>query len=448
MNIKSRLLANAVTRNLGSVFPGFFGSGYVGTKHDHNKDFGYPERLTFEHMYTMYSRNGLASGVINGTASKTWEEYPYLLESDEQHDETKTERDVREAFDRLRLWQQLQEADRRSLVGRYAAVIIRYADNKAFNQPVDRVAGLDAVVEIIPAWEKQITVSQWDTDTASETYGQPLMFQFNESAVPDQREQPRNFMVHPDRVIIWSRDGTVHGRPLLESCYNALIDIEKIRGAGGEGFWRNSRGSVALQTSPDIDAQSIAQSMGVEIEDVQEKMSKQVQDWASGFDKLLMLQGMEANSIQSDLPSPEHFYWSAINEVTACSSMPVKILIGNQTGERASTEDAQAWAQHCMSRRTGTVKPCIMSGLVERFVRFGVLPERDWYLSWTDLTEASMSEKIDRAGKMADVNQKHSDSGEWVFTPDEIREAIGYEPLADADRYREEPPDDEEFAAL
>ena len=49
-----------------------------------------------------------------------------------------------------------------------------------------------------------------------------------------------------------------------------------------------------------------------------------------------------------------------------------------------------------------------------------------------------MADKIDRADKMADVNSKMSASGEIVFTGDEIREAVGMEPLSEDEKYRDD----------
>lgn len=57
-----------------------------------------------------------------------------------------------------------------------------------------------------------------------------------------------------------------------------------------------------------------------------------------------------------------------------------------------------------------------------------------------------MAEKVERTVKMADVNSKLQNSGEWVFTPEEIRAAAGYEPLSDADKYRDEPVDEDQNA--
>lgn len=440
-----RLIVNEGFRRLDRMFPGYFNA----PKHDHYVDFGFPKLLGFDQFFAMYTRNGLARAAVNKTVAKTWQDAPFLLEKERdgsqggEDDETPLEKDIRQRFADLRLWAKLAEADRRGLVGAYAGVILRFADSKQFNQPVDRVnGGLDGLVEIIPAWEGQLTVSQWVTEQTSPDYGQPAMFQFNESAVGTDNKQPRNFELHPDRVIVWSADGTVHCRSHLEPGYNDLMTMEKVVGAGGEGFWKNAKSAPVLEIDKEANLAAMAKAMGIEASDVADKMDEQVRDWQAGFDQLLMLQGMQAKTLGITLPSPEHFFSIALQSFAASVSMPVKIMVGMQTGERASTEDAEEWAQTCMSRRTDTVVPNTMA-LVNRLERVGILPEKDWHLDWTDLTETSIGEKIDRADKMAGVNQKMKDTGEFVFTPEEIRAAVDLEPLSDADKYREDPDEDD-----
>lgn len=440
-------LANYASRRLDAIFPGI-----TPAKHNHYRDFGFPESLSFHQLYAMYSRNGIASAGVDKTAQKTWQDMPYLLEQERDGSqkgttkETTLEKAIRQRFDDLRLWARLADADTQSLVGAYSALILRFADSKPFAQPVDRVqGGLDGLVEVIPAWEGQIEISEWDTDQASPTFGQPMMFQFNESAVGNQK-QPRQIQVHPDRVIIWSRDGTVNGRSALEPGFNDLMTMEKISGAGGEGFWKNAKGAPVLQWDKDAKPEQMAKAMGVSTTDLVDKMNDQVADWQKGFDQLLMLQGMEAKTLGVTLPSPEHFFAIALQSFAASMSIPLKILVGSQTGERASTEDAAEWAKTIMSRRSTQTVPNIMS-LVNRLERVGIIPENDWHLDWTDLTEASMGEKIERAGKMADINTKLKDSGEWGFTPEEIRSVAGYEPLSDAEKVIDDTTEDETRAA-
>jgi hypothetical protein len=110
--------------------------------------------------------------------------------------------------------------------------------------------------------------------------------------------------------------------------------------------------------------------------------------------------------------------------------MPQKILLGMQTGERASTEDAREWAQINMSRRASMVLPNIMD-IIGRFVAWGILPDRDWSIDWPDLTAPTLGEKLEIGEKMARVNQAMAATGDVVFTDDEIRAVAGYDPLDD-----------------
>jgi hypothetical protein len=443
-------LMNRAQRQIGSMFPGFFLGSNV--KHDHYKDFGYPDRLAFQDLYKMYLRNGVAAAGVDKTALKTWQDHPFVLEQERdgsekgKQKETQLEKEIRKAFTALRLWGKLAAADRMSMVGGYAGVILRVRDDKQFDQPVDAVSGgLEGLYAVDPVWAAQLTVAEYDTIPTSETYGEPVMYQFNESAVDGDANKSRQLRIHPDRVIIWSDDGTVNGKSLLEPGYNDLIDMEKIKGAGGEGFWKNAKSAPVLQIDKDAKIDAMAKAMGISTEDLADKMNDQVADWNAGFDQLLMLMGMEAKTLQVTLPSPEHFYGVALNSFAASINMPVKILIGMQTGERASSEDADEWSQTCMSRRENITHPNIME-LVKRLVRFGILPESDWFIVLADLTEASVGEKIDRAVKMADVNQK-TGTTEWVFTPEDIRTAVGYEPLGEDAKYRDEVSDEESTAA-
>lgn len=437
------MIGNAV-RRLEAIFPGYFS----GHKHNHYSDFGWPERLTFEQLYTTYTRNALAKAAIKKTSRKVWQDHPFLREAEEGAKETEFEQEARRRFQKIRLWQNMAEADRRSMVGRYAGLVLRLADNKRFLEPVDRVnGGLDGLVEVIPAWEGQLRVSEWDVEELSDTYGQPKMFSFNEAAVVeggDAQGRNRSMEIHPDRVIIWSEDGTVHDRSALEAGYNDLLTLEKVAGSGGEGFWKNAKSAPVIEIDQEAKLAQMAQAMGVKESELVDAMNTQVEDWQKGFDKLLMLQGMEAKTLGVTLPIPEHFRLGPLENFAASVEIPVKVLVGMQTGERASKEDADEWSQTCMGRRSDSVIPNIMQ-FVSRLERFGILPERDWWLEWADLTESSMVEKIDRAGKMADINAKSAkNGGEMVYLNEEIRSVTGHEPLTDADLFVPEDGDEGE----
>jgi hypothetical protein len=103
-----------------------------------------------------------------------------------------------------------------------------------------------------------------------------------------------------------------------------------------------------------------------------------------------------------------------------------------QTGERASTEDAASWSQTNMGRRDAIVIPNIMA-LMERLEKWGMIPERDWFVSWSDLTAPTLEEKLQIGERMANINKAMFATGELVFSEDDIRKVAGYEANGDDD---------------
>lgn len=434
--VMNEMLTRTLSPLLSRLFPGH--------KHDHYKDFGFPEIVDFDFLYMLYQRNSLAKAAVDKTVRKTWQDPPWLLEKPRDGSEgstkkeTRLEKAIRQHFTDIRFWTKVMEADRRSLVGKFSAIILRVADGQPTDMPLKRVrGGLNALVDIIPCWEGQLKVKEWDNDVRSMTYGEPLMYEYDEGQIgPTQSvsvagtTRQRRLTIHPSRIIIWSFDGTLDCDPALKAGTNDLLTMEKIVGAGGEGFWKNAKQAPILEMDKEADFGKMAKAMGVDQDKLVDIMNEQAAAWQKGFDELLMLQGMTAKLPKIELPDPEHFFMNALQSFAASFDIPLKVLVGTQTGERASTEDASQWNQTCNFRRKNTVIPNILQ-IVKRFEACGILKDNpEWFVDWTDLTEATVLEKIDRAGKMAKTNK---DAADIVFTPTEIRATVGYEPADEAE---------------
>ena len=416
---------------------GIYAAGGIGTsdKHSYAKDFGWKELPEFADFWQCYNRNSLANAVVDKTITKTWETIPELWESEKPAD-TPTEQVIAKQFKLKNIWRSMMQADLRSMVGAYSGAILIVRDGLTLDQPVGRLKSIEDLVNVIPAWEVQLTVAEWDTDPRSETYAEPLMFQFSEFQLENRQSKPSKFTrIHPSRVLIWSDDGTVNCRSDLEPCFNDLIDAEKIRGAGGEGFWKSSRGALIISAPNGMSYQDVARAMGGGTpEEVKEKLDGKVDDFVSGFDKQAMFGGMDAEVMNIALPQPKEFWEICVQSIAATYGMPFKELIGNVTGERASTEDARGWAQKCMSRRENRAIPAI-NEMVRRLVEWGALPDKDWVIGWKSLLEASPDEAMARAVQMAEINAKNQ--SEPMFMDDEIREAAGYAAKDEVDGWSE-----------
>lgn len=434
-----QFIRNALVRSMQTLMPGYYGSD---TKHNaFYRDYGYPEVLAFSNYYQMWERNGLATAGVNKPIETCWQSEPYLQEREESDAKTPLEKEIKKEFERLQFWSLLTEADRFSRIGEYSGVIFRFRDSLEFDQPVTSVTGgLSGIAEIIIANQGQLTVGERYSSPSEENYGKVRFYVFDESAILDSTGQAktRKFNVHPDRVHIWSKNFTVdNNQPALKSGFNDLITIQKIIGAGGEGFWKNAKAAPVLEIDKEMNLNNLATMLDADgIAGIPEKMDEIIGDYQKGYDQMLMIQGMKTTAIDVNLADPKEYFLTACQSLAASLSIPMKILVGSQTGERASTEDAKEWNKTCNSRITTYIKPNIMR-IIARLVNFNILPQKDWYLLWADLTESGSEEKASIATKMADMNQKMLGSGEQVFTVDEMREVMGWQPLAKPNAERE-----------
>lgn len=395
------------------------------TKHDHYKDFGYPEQVSFAMLHKMYERNDLAKAAVRKTTEKTFQNLPRVMRGDDEIS------DLDEAFSRLGLWDKLADVDEWAQVSGYAGLVLRIADDKRFHEPVDGAINLDDLVEIIPAWSEQLRVAEWHLDENDEdTYGKPKSFTYNEAAIT-REGAIRSVTVHPDRVFIWSADGTVNAPSSIVSGYNNLLDMEKVSGAGGEGFWKSAAGRLNIEIDKATDFEAFKAAVEAETgKTLQAALDEKAKKLNGGFDSSFITQGMKVDTFQITLPQPKEFFDIPLQSFAAGRSMPVKELIGNVTGERSSTQDAQAWNNTITARRNRWSIPSIRTWL-EKLERFGAL-DAGWEIEWDALSDDTPLARLERADKMADINTKQMATDDQpVFGGEEIRTEAGYEPFDD-----------------
>lgn len=435
-------------RQLGQIFPSL--AVFANDKHDFSADFGLPVHVTDDQLRRAYERFGLGRSAVNKTVRRTWSERGTLLETPADDDETVKEAEAKKELKRLRLWQRCQEADRRSLINGWSGLILILKDGKCLKDPVSmKSGGWAKLSKIIPAWageNGQLRVSEWDEDEGSDTFGDPKMFQFTETRTGTKPGRAVN--VHPDRVIVWSGDGTPDAPSTLLAGYNELMTAFKVVGSGGEGFWKNAKSTPHFNLDKDASVEDMAMMLGVEPKGIADAFGKQMDAINKGFDPSLLTKGIDSKVHQINLPSPEHYFLAAVQCFAAAFEMPVKILLGAQTGERASTEDASEWSVTCQARRDDVVEPAL-DALISRLRRFGILSSMEWSVHWPEITDAGPDAKLARAKVMADVNTAMSATGELIFTGDEMREETGRQPLSPAEAsFKEEDLPSEEEAEI
>lgn len=419
-------------------------------------EFGYPTHLTFDDFYRAYTRNAVAGAAIERMNDGCFEDYPTVFEGTD-----KREADAESAWDKAanallkRCWKAIKGADKRNLVGRYSALLIQVKDSTPWDEEINTatVASLKekALVKLIPVWEPQLDVSEWDDDPTSETFGEPKMYSFTELPVENDTKNTRPariVKVHPSRVIILAEgadDGYLtSGASMLEKGFNKLLDIEKVSGGASEGFLKNASRQLNYSFSEKTDFAKLARALGVPEGQLADALDEQVKRLNDSTDSASFMQAGTAEVLSVAPADPEPTWRTALNEFCATVPIPVKILVGMQTGERASVEDAKDWAKTRMSRRKGFLTE-LLTELLRRFWTYGFLPPpqgEEICVDWSDLLAPSKQEKIADMAALADVAVKTMTAfGRAAINENEIRAAGEMKPVPGMDDYEpEEPP--------
>jgi len=281
------------------------------------------------------------------------------------------------------------------------------------------------LVKLVPLYESQVEESNWDTDQSSPSYGEPMMYLINEYNTGAKSEgQMRSFECHPSRLIMaaeGAEDGTIYGKPAMQSCFYALMDWEKIRMASAEGTKKNADqravGSIKEGTN-------MPTGLHAEIFD------ENVVAFETGESKMLVAKGMDITPFNSNMGDPTRSAELCEKEISAGFKAPMTQLMGYQTGKLASEKDGDKWANEVMNRRDGFGTHLLMQH-IDRFINLGLLPSPDGevVIDWPDAREPSKSDKLKMGEQSATIIEKLNRAG---VNPDVI-DAIANSMLEDMD---------------
>lgn len=397
------------------------GNDNADTLHNVYLDYGYPSEINFSNFWNMYRRFGIARNVVELVVDTGWMSVP-TVEADD-----KFEQELEKLIIQVKLWDRVKSLDTRQRVGRYAGMFVRVRDDKKPSEPIEpgSLKSVEVIVSLMPLYESQLRVSATETDPTSDNFGMPTMYEFNGGVVGNRNtESSASFGIHPDRIIIASEgadNGGIYGISSLEAPYNSLMDLRKIIGAGGEGFYKNAAQNIIFELQDSASAKSNKPLL--------EKFNEMVDDFmANRFRRSMWTPGMTAKVLEANIPKPKEYFDVALNDVAAATKIPATILIGQQTGRLASSEDSRHFLSGVNSRNENFVTELISDHL-DWFINMGVLPPSDYEIEFDDLLALSQQEKLLNSEKMSKINETQFKAGDdRPFTSAEIREEAGFDP--------------------
>lgn len=408
-------------KNVRHALSAYMHNDFGDTLHNVSVDFGYPRDLTFEKFYLMYDRFGIAQNVVESYPEAGWLEPPQI--------ESKNKLFL-SAFDALdkkfNFWHTLKTLDVRQRVGRYAGLFMRIRDDQQPHLPikVSSFNSTELLVDMLPLYESQLDVISTNQDILADDYSKPTMYQYQSADVGNLNiDAKASYNVHPSRVIIASEDNvgtSIYGKSALRSVYNDLLNLMKIIGAGGEGFYRNACASVHLSLKDPASAKVN--------EDLLNELRDQWDDFLKNrMSRVMWTPGLDAQVLNSILADPKNHFTNALNSVASGAKIPINILIGMQTGRLASDEDGRSFLSRVQSRRVN-YQDMLARKVIDWLIQYRILPVAEYDLIWSDALALSREEKLANAFKMSEINNKQFVSGGGlIFSDDEIRMQAGYD---------------------
>lgn len=344
----------------------------LGKSHSGNRDlyktFGYKTQLEAEDFYALYLRNDIAQRVIKAYPKATWRDSPNVaVEGDnnfeEQFEELYKEHKLSHYFDR---------ADTLSQIGHYGLLVLGFQDGKNLSEPLlegGQVQKNADLAYVAPYAEYNITVQEWNMNENSPRFRLPEYYTI-QTGNPNlgKSSQTKSIRVHHSRTIhIAERldEDEVYGVPMLMSTYNRFKDLEKVVGGSAEMFWLAANRGLVFNADADADF----------TEDAKDDMKDQIEDYMHELRRTLTAQGGEFDVLGSETADPSKHVDVFVDLISGATGIPKRILMGNEAGELASSQDETNWNARVDERRMTFAAPMIVRPFIEKMQLTGNLPQ-------------------------------------------------------------------------
>lgn len=384
---------------------------------------GYDLKLETENYRQRYQRGGISQRVVEAEPRATWISGAQIVEDPDPRTETQFESAIIELFDGLDLWARLQRADILAGLGHYAVLLL--GAEGELDTPLPRMTGPESLLYARPIAEDRAAIESLVQDKEDRRYGQP---EFYKVRLDDKSQITKK--VHHTRIVHVAEntlEDDVYGRPRLRAVWNYLNDLDKIVGGGAEAAWQRMQPGMQL----DLDPAVAAELDSTEEDKLDDEITEYLHD---PMKRVLRTQGVTIKTLAATVAAFGPNAKAVLDMIAGTTGIPVRILLGSERGELASSQDRTNWADRIAERWSEFAVPLVRA-LIDRLIAVGALPEPDQYeVVWPDSEVLDEGEKAEVADKTASANQRQFASGGGpIMTGDEIRERVfGLGPIEDA----------------
>lgn len=385
------------------------------------KECGLPktENITVELLQNLYERSSIAARVVELWPRESWQQWPEIYEDEDEDNITLFEQVLQslsrgmdyetnyyESQEGNPIFEALVRADIMAGIGRYGVIFLGTDDvnDITISQELpDSVYPSRQLRYLTVLPESQATIAALDNNPSSPRYGLPTHYNLtfsnnNDSTLSIRGESQQRVgqtnQVHHSRIIHIC-DGTSSNKFIGVSrqvpVLNHLLALEKLYPGSARMYWYNASPGISLETHPQL---------GGDVMINRTKVRNQMEQYMTGLQKYLMLSGMSAKTLAPNVTDPTTYIQVQIEGITIKLAVPMRIFMGSERGELASTQDADSWADRLGERNRNYTTPRIVVPFINRLINKGILPQpTKFYCEWPDLKVKNHSEEVDNNSK-------------------------------------------------
>ena len=384
-------LTNVQRPRQGAYYPGqgILGSGFrgyaaqLGSQYDGERQLydalGYTKTLKIQHYVAKYERGpGIARGIVDKPVHDCWGDVPEVLEADETEGETDFEKEARRFlngdYTRVKPSVRFRNAHRWARLLEFSLILIGVSDeNVTGGEPnslenevaTDSIDSLDDIDYLAVYDQRRISWDETDfvDDPTDARYNLPEKYSI------DVGRDDGNIKVHHSRIIhtVEGPDSDeLRSDPIYKPIFNRLEDLQKLLGGSAEMFWRAAYPGLVL--TPPTDADGVP----MRFDDDGESVAHQIAKYRQNLDRMMRVTG-NLEKLETDVAEPDKHVAVQIEDISAHVDIPMSMIRGNETGERATTEDKQMYAEFIARLQREYCVEQVLEKIFDRFLDWGVM---------------------------------------------------------------------------
>ncbi len=231
-------------------------------------------------------------------------------------------------------------------------------------------------LKVFPEYQAQVT--RWETNRASPRFNMPVSYLItfnvytsttNYSAMPTQ-----SVNVHWTRIVHVPGENRQSddyvSQPLMQPVFNTLMNLDKLFGASGEGYWKTCFTGLSLSTHPEL---------GGNVKVDRADLKDQLENYENSLTRVLYLMGMEATTIAPTVVDPTPFIERNVEALCIKRGIPKRIFMGSERGELSSTQDEGDWDDKVRTYQNGYLIPNVAVPLYDWLIAVGAVTEPEEY---------------------------------------------------------------------